>query len=110
MTNILERVNTLHKKGSELTELIKYVDIKWLSDPAPAQDFYGTFFNFVDLADRYWYQVEDHHHNQHWKCKMLLSILRYAIVNTWVYATNSNYMNWKDFRKTLAKAMIKYML
>jgi len=42
-------------------------------DPAPLHDFYRTWFGIVDKADRYWYDVAEHHRNERWKYKFLIS-------------------------------------
>jgi hypothetical protein len=41
----------------------------------------------VDLADRKWYEVEVHHGNHSWKYKMILRILRFAVLRSWIYST-----------------------
>jgi hypothetical protein len=62
----------------------------------------------VDLADHYWYQVNGTHANWIWKSKLLLGILRFAALNCWVYSIQTKYEVWKDFRKNLAKELVKY--
>jgi hypothetical protein len=62
----------------------------------------------VDIADRYWNEVEEHHHHQNWKSKVLLMMLRFALLNLWVYVARTEYQEWKEFRNKLAKEMIKF--
>jgi hypothetical protein len=67
-----------------------------LLDPPSLHDFYRSWFNLVDLADRKWYSVENHHQQQNWKAKMIHAILRFAVLNAWAYSTTSNFMKWKE--------------
>jgi hypothetical protein len=77
-------------------------------DPAIIHNFYRAYFNLVDIADRYWNEVEEHHHHQNWKSKVLLMMLRFAVLNLWVYVTRTEYQEWKELRNKLAKEMIKF--
>jgi len=74
-----------------------------LADPAPMHVFYRDYFN---LIDRRWYAVEEHHHHQNWKTKVILAILHNATINAWVYATKSDYLEWPAWTTALAQKLI----
>ena len=61
--NIALRSETMNKQLSEVETLYHHVQHNSLKDPAPPHKFYREHFNAVDLADRKWYAVEDHHHH-----------------------------------------------
>jgi hypothetical protein len=106
--NIVARSTTLHQNINELTVLKQKICSTWLPDPPPLHDFYRSWFNLVDLADRKWYSVENHHQQQNWKAKMIHAILRFAVLNAWVYSTTSNFMKWKEWRKQAAMGFMNY--
>jgi hypothetical protein len=90
--NIFLRSETLHMRAGQVESLLQAVKSEFLPDPAPLHDFYRDYFNLVDLADRRWYSVEEHHKHHRWQSKMILSILRIATANTWVYVIKSEYL------------------
>ena len=87
-----------------------YIKSKYFKDPAPLHDFYREWFNLIDLINRYWYEVSDKHKNGKWKSKMLFSILRFFLINVWVFSSKEKFNFWKNFREELAKEMIKFEL
>ena len=82
----------------------------FLPDPAPLHNIYREYFNLVDLADRYWYSVQETHPNICWKSKLLLGNMRFGILNAWVLSVGVNYEEWKEFRANLARVLISYKL
>ena len=81
-----------------------------IPDPAPIHDFYKAYFNFIDINDRRWYAVNEHHGNQVWRSKFLQCILRYAVLNVWAHASKREYQLWKDFHADLAVDLATYNL
>jgi len=69
--------------------------------------FYRDYFNLINLIDRCWYAVEEHHHHQNWKTKVILAILLNATINAWVYTTKSDYLEWPAWRTALAQKLLQ---
>jgi hypothetical protein len=105
--NIVTRSNTIHTQAHDIESLEKAIASQWLSDPAPLHNFYRSWFNLIDLVDKKWYSVEQHHQIQNWKSKIIQSILRLAVMNAWVFFTQSQFTKWKEFRLILAAACMK---
>lgn len=104
--NILARSATVHQEYERVESIKRRVLTDHLPIPGPAHQFYRAFFNLIDLADKKWNAVADHHGNQHWKSKMLLAILRFALLNAWTYATKIKYSSWLDWRRELALSIL----
>jgi hypothetical protein len=81
---------------------------KFVEDPAPIHLFYQSHFNYVDLVDRSWNAVEEHHPNHDWKCKMVLTILRFGMINCWTCAIQKKFTLWKIWREKLAKNLADF--
>lgn len=105
--NISTRSQTVHRQYEEVERLTKDVRGNFHQIPGPAHNFYRAYFNLVDLADRKWNAVADHHGNRIWKSKMTLSILRFAVLNAWTFATKIKYEKWRDWRCTLACSILE---
>lgn len=105
--NIVKRSETVHQHQTVIDQICEEIEENSLIDPAPAHDFYRDWFNLVDLADRRWYEVEDHHAHQSWKTKMILAILHFATMNAWVYATKFNYRQWIPWRDYVCGQLMK---
>ena len=103
--NIFQRSEYLYKHSSALDKLQNYIQKQYLNDPAEIHDLYKDYFNLVDLADRHWYSVEEHHRHQKWQCKMVLAMLHTAVANSWVYASKVKYAEWMDWRVKLYKEL-----
>ena len=67
---------------------------------------YSELFNVVDLANRRFYKVHDHHRIENWKSKILLSAIRMGIFNCWSRWSVANPESWKGFRENLAKELV----
>ena len=102
IANIVTRSTTLYKEFDRWESLKRTVNSRSLADPAPLHNHYRSWFNLIDLVDRKWYAVESHHQQYQWRSKMIQAILRYAVLNAWVYAAQINFHKWKDWRKTVA--------
>ena len=108
--NILNRVNTIHTNSTELIKLELDIKSKWKKDPSVIHDFYREWFNIIDIADGYWYSVEDNHHTQSWGCKMIHAILRHIMLISWAYHSLSKYESWIDYRTNVGRELTKYSL
>ena len=104
--NILRRVATTHTQRNEIEQVKRYIESKFFPDPAPIHNLYREYFNLVDLMDRHWYEVKESHPNPKWKSKFLLSIMRFFVINSWVWYTQENYETWKYFHINLAEELI----
>lgn len=110
ITNILKRVETVHKFATDVLKLKKVIQTHWLKDPALTHDFYKSHFNLVDRADRYIGRITDHHPNQRWRSKMLFAILRFATLNVWSRSTTVHFRKWHEFRSILAQSLIDFIM
>ena len=99
-----------HAQTSALSQTQQLAESLFLDDPSPIHQFYGEYFNLVDLADSYWYKVEDSHKNYSWKMsKLLLGNMRFAMLNAWVMSNHVNkYEEWLTFRANLATEVKAY--
>jgi hypothetical protein len=104
--NISMRSATVHQQYGQVESLMKQVQTDSLPIPGPAHDFYRAYFNLIDLADRKWNAVADHHGIWHWRTKMILTILRFAVLNAWTYSTKIRYEPWLEWRLTLACSIL----
>jgi hypothetical protein len=107
VAKIMSRVKTVHSSNSMIETSMKIIKSTGFIDPAPIHQFYHNWFNLVDIADKYWYQVADYHGNRKWKSKMLYSIMCHFTLNVWCLSISKHPMLWKDFRKTLSTELIE---
>jgi hypothetical protein len=110
VTNIVTRSNTVHQDRSEVEKLVSSILATSLLDPAPAHIFYRENFNPIDLADGYWYACEEKHAKRNWKTKMLLAMLRFAVMNAWVASTRNVWYQWLPWRGMVAKQLMTFNL
>ena len=87
----MRRVNSVHAQTSVLSQTQQLAESLFLDDPSPIHQFYGEYFNLVDLADSYWYKVQESHKNYSWKSKLLLGNMRFAMLNAWVMSSQVKY-------------------
>jgi len=104
---IQKRIQTVHQAVFPLEQIISYTKTSWFKDIAPLHRFYKDWFNLVDLADTYWYQVQENHVNIRWKSKMLFAIMRFYTFNCWVWVSSVHFEMWKVFRTQLAKELVQ---
>jgi hypothetical protein len=104
----LKRNNSIHQNFSKIQNISNYVTNTAFSSTPVVHDIYCKYFNLVDLADRYWNRVEQKHQNHNWKSKMCFIIMRYQVINLWVYCCQSKFIEWKDFREKLAIFLQKF--
>lgn len=102
---ILRRVSSVHDNLSGLKEFIRSSEDSIFPDPSPIHTLYGDHFNIVDIADKYWYTVNDGHRNEQWKSHLFLGLVRFQILNCWVMGNSVMPESWTTFRENLAKEM-----
>lgn len=104
--NIFQRSESVHHHSHQVDAIYRSISSNFIKDPAPLHNFYKEWFNLVDLADKRWYSVEETHAHQRWETKMIIAILRLAVLDCWVYVTKSRYQKWKSWRISLLKELI----
>lgn len=107
VNKIAKRSATFHEHAQLIDILLQSIKMDYLTDPAPLHDFYKEHFNLVDLADRRWYSVEEHHQHHKWQSKVILSMLRTAVMNSWVFATKLEYHVWLSWREQLFQQLMQ---
>ena len=105
---IIARSTSLNTHLESILTAMKTIKEVALPDPAPLHDFYKAHFNFIDISDRRWYAVQEHHGNHNWRSKMLQFMLRYVVLNAWTHAIKIEYMHWKDWHGELGTALALY--
>lgn len=108
VANIFARSQVLHVHQHALDALQQHIKSEYLEKPGPIHVLYKEYFNLVDLVDRRWNSVEEHHPNHKWKSKMLFTIIRFAIMNAWVHAVKHKLVKWLQWRTILARALLEY--
>lgn len=61
INNITNRSSTINQKANQFDTLKNALETDFKPDPAPPHIFYRAWFNLVDLVDKKWYSVEEHH-------------------------------------------------
>ena len=83
ISNIVQRLETVHDHQNDVEQIITEISKPANIDPAPIHDFYRANFNLIDLVDRRWYSTEEHHAHHSWQTKLVLAMLRLAVMNAW---------------------------
>jgi hypothetical protein len=104
VSRILARVATIHGSTAELSATKSILTGTGMTNRSLIHTFYREGFNFVDLADKYWYQADEHHGNHKWRSKMLQNIMRHLLLNVWVL---NPLKPWLEFRRNLANDLIQ---
>jgi len=104
--NILNRVQTTYAHTEAVDQVERYVKSEFFEGTSLIHETYVTRFNAVDMGDRWYSAVDEHHKCYDWHTKMLLAIMKLGMVNVWVYHCKVKYSNFVDFRKELAKQML----
>lgn len=106
---LIERViKTCNQSCSYQQKLLKAIETNNFSSLAQPHEFYRNNFNSVDLHTRRWYNAYFAYGVRHWRAKMILSILTCGIVNVYTVLTELPNMNFKVYRRDLARILIKY--
>ncbi len=97
ITNILTRVKTIYGSMAEVEAVKKKIMVASFRGSGDLHTLYKSWFNLVDLGDKYWYAAADYHGNRQWKSKMLYSIMHRFMVNVWVLSIFKKESLWIDF-------------
>lgn len=103
--NIIAEVKLRYRKRTEVEKLEAHLKSHGFQGAGDAHVFYKNHFNWVDLANRTWYSVEEHHHHRHWEFKYLIALLRFAMHNSIVHI---QYCFDSISRRALKKNSIDY--
>ena len=102
---ILRRVAIVHRSRSKIEQLKEDLVRKRFDSVAQIHVFYKEHFNWVDLVDRRWGSVEEHHHHRSWKTKYALMLMRIGIINSWTFHKMQVGIDWLPWRNQLAMEM-----
>ena len=103
---VFNKSKEINLKGSRKKELIFKLNENFFFENNPLHSFYRLHFNNVDLVNSFYYATEDHHNYKNWRFKMIKSILRFGIINSWILSLVEKNSKLIDFRKELALEMI----
>jgi len=111
------KIKAAKKKRAELVEEIKMVnrisndELKKManslksspsSQTPPHHSKYREQFNSIDLHDKKWYKLQNHHYILQWKPKFIASILQSGIVNAHVVYQHFEKKRFLEFCEQLA--------
>jgi hypothetical protein len=102
----LARVEVVHRKFSEIEEMRRTLTTHWFQGAGPLHSSYKDNFNWVDITDRAWNAVEEHHYYKNWGAKFMRFIMRFAVYNAMVHSQQNHGQTWMQFRVALAKQII----
>jgi len=105
--NILTRVGVVHKQMSAVEQMARQISTQYFSGNGKLHQCYREHFNWVDIANRSWNQVEEHHHHRDWRIKCLLSLMRFAVLNAMTHSKQNHGESWLQFRLTVAKILVQ---
>jgi len=106
IANILSKVRLQHAVFSDEQQMRRALSGQAFKGNGPLHESYKDNFNLVDLIDRQWNAVEEHHHHQDWRTKYLLFVLRFAVYNAMVHSKVAFGKEWLQYRTDIAKALM----
>ena len=95
--------NRNHDKSKYLLNLLNSDS---LLDKSYLHHFYKKNFNTIDLFDSLFYKVEYNHHFMNWRFKLIKSILKIVVINSWIYYYDKKPLDLLLFREELAKELL----
>ena len=104
--NILKRVRSVHVERTSSQNSEEQLKNSIISSESIIHNFYRSHFNLIDLLDRRWNSVEEHHAHRSWKTKFLIIILRYGVINFWTYNFIQSGEKFLNFRSRLATSLV----
>lgn len=107
---ILNRVANAHSARSQLESTIQTTKTKWNIEAAMIHQSYRSFFNLVDLLDKYFYKVQDHHCNIRWKGRFCFFLLRFPTVNVWAFTIWHTPCRYRIFRRDFAAGILEKLI
>lgn len=69
-------------------------------------EYYRRNFNAIDLIDKAWYSLQNHHTIQEWESKYIISVLQLGILNSWTLFKFFENVSLLEFYEKLAKDLL----
>lgn len=101
MENIITHQNQ-QPTSAIIEEQLKTGSVK--TDPLHHSHYRATF-NAIDLMDRYWYDLQQHHTIHKWQAKYIISVLQVGIINSWTCAKFYEDISLLEWYEKLAHVM-----
>jgi hypothetical protein len=60
--------------------------------------------------DKKWYSVEKHQGYHIWRGKIVVGLMRLAIINAWVWPIRTNYMDWPLWHETVCIELMQHSI
>jgi hypothetical protein len=102
---ILEEVKLQHKHSVVVNEISDILRRPFRGQAKP-NALYKDWFNLVDINNRLYQSVSEHHRWHNWCGKMLSMLLRVAIIDAWIFSVQIKGIPWMDWREQLAMELI----
>lgn len=72
----------------------------------PHHNHYRLHFNSIDLIDRLWNKIQNHHKIINWEAKFIISILQHAFINVYHISQVQSKTQPLEFYEQLAKIIL----
>lgn len=102
------QLNPDQREWNELAKQYEHIKSIQNSGQAKINNWYGDHFNFVDLHDRRFYQVEYKHRILHWRTMFTQSLINVFLINLWVLWNQRYPTDLLTFRKNLALFLLAF--
>jgi len=104
---LLYRLLTVGNKTSEEKgSFLKKLDEFYTKIPENIKQFYGDFFNGVDLSDGIWNSYDWRFQMEDWRAKFFWAIIKHALLNTYaLYSYYNEKVTFDNFRPLLLKSI-----
>jgi len=104
MARILNPSQNEDNKVQQLLQTIKSTHFQ--QEPAQHQ-FYRTYFNSVDLHDRFWYKIQYNYQvKSNWRVAYLFAVMKVAMINAWVLHNELARKELQDYLLTIADFLV----
>ena len=74
---------------------------------APHHSMYKSRFNGVDLHDKMWYKLQNHHSIYSWRAKFTLGIIQSGLINSYVVYKHLNEIHFLKYCEQLSDELCK---
>jgi len=99
-------MNVLQSNIGELSRLEECLKSEHFTRPAFPHSTYVTYFNLVDLHDRYFYRVRSDHFYKVWQKKFLMGMIDSASINIWALLGTVDFCSFKNFRTNIGHDLL----
>lgn len=99
-------MNVLQSNAAEVSRLEERLKSEHFTRPAFHHSTYATYFNLVDLHDRYYYSARSTHFHKIWQKKFLMGMLDSASINVWALLGTVNFCSFKTFRTDIGHDLV----